>query len=225
MFIDESVWIREKLSGLDLPPGSEILNIGSSDENFLKTQPHIEANVLSPLRKRGCAIVNLDIRPARPGDYSADITDRELTEKIGRRFKLVICTNLLEHVKDRDGAFANITSLVENDGYILLTVPRNYPRHNDPVDTLYRPSAEDLVAEIRNRRRAEVVAADVLEILHPRHYSYKSRFPFWGYRKFIFWRRWFAGSRWKISCALLRVTQVQFSGLPGRTGRGPRPAK
>lgn len=205
MFIDESLWIREKLSGINLAPGSVVLNIGSSDEAFLSTQPHIEENVLAPLREHGARIVNLDIRPARPGDYSADITDRELPAKLGKRFKLVMCTSLLEHVEDRDTAFSNIAALAEEGGYILLTVPRYYPLHRDPIDTMYRPSAEDLVKEIRLHRPVEVVAAEVLDIQAHHHYYYKSRIPLWGYRKMIFWRRWFYGSRWKMSCALLRT--------------------
>lgn len=205
MFIDESLWIREKLSGIDLPPGSVVLNIGSSDEAFLRTQPHIEENVLTPLRDRGARIVNLDIRPARPGDYSADITDSELPGKVGRRFRLVMCTSLLEHVADRDAAFSNIAALAEDGGYILLTVPRNYPLHLDPIDTMYRPSAEELAREIQRRRPAEVMAAETLDIQAPHHYYYKSRIPLWGYRKLIFWRRWFYGFRWKMSCALLRA--------------------
>jgi SAM-dependent methyltransferase len=205
MFIDESFWIREKLSKIDLPPGSEVLNIGSSDENFLVTQPHIGENVLAPLRERGARIVNLDIRPSRPGDYSADITDRELPGKVGRRFRLIMCTSLLEHVTDRDAAFSNIAALAEDAGYILLTVPRYYPRHLDPIDTMYRPSADELAEEINLRRPAEVVAAEVLDIKARHHYFYRSRIPLWGYRKLIFWRRWFYGFRWKMSCALLRV--------------------
>lgn len=205
MFIDESVWIREKLSGLDLPPGAEILNIGSSDESFRSTQPHIEENVFAPIRKLGCRIVNLDIRLARPGDYSADITEKGLPIRIGRRFQLVVCTSLLEHVKDREAAFDNIAALVESGGYILLTAPSRYPRHLDPIDTMYRPSPEEMALEIQKRRDAEVVASETLDIKHPHHYFYLSRFPFWGYRKFIFWRRWFDWSRWKMSCTLLRV--------------------
>lgn len=205
MFIDESRWIREKLSVIELPPDSEVLNIGSSDQSFLSTQPHIEENVMAPLRARGARIVNLDIRPARAGDYSADITDRELPGKVGQRFRLVMCTSLLEHVADRDAAFSNIAALAEEGGYILLTVPRNYPLHLDPIDTMYRPSAEDLVKEIQRRRPAEVVAAEILDIQARHHYYYKSRIPLWGYRKMIFWRRWFFGFRWKMSCALLRA--------------------
>lgn len=205
MFIDESLWIREKLSGINLPPGALVLNIGSSDEAFLSTQPHIEENVLAPLRERGARIVNLDIRPARPGDYSADITDRQLPEKLGKRFNLVMCTSLLEHVEDRDTAFSNIAALAEEGGYILLTVPRHYPLHRDPIDTMYRPSAEELAEEIRRRRPAEVVAAEILDIQAPHHYYYKSRIPLWGYRKLIFWRRWLFRFRWKMACALLRV--------------------
>lgn len=206
MFVDESLWMKEKLAALAIPAGSEVLNIGSSDEEFLNTQPYIEENVLGPLKRLGCRIVNLDIRPAKPGDYSADITERGLPEKITRRFKLVLCTSLLEHVRDRETAFDNISALADKDGYILLTVPRNYPRHPDPIDTLYRPEPAELAGEILKRRAAQAVAVETLEIRDPRHYYYVSRFPLWGYRKLIFWRRWFGWSRWRISCALLRVS-------------------
>ncbi len=205
MFIDESVWIRKKLAALDLPAGAEVLNIGSSDAGFRLTQPHIEENVLAPLRARGLKLVNLDIRPAAPGDYSADITEKGLAVRLGKRFRLLICTSLLEHVADRAAALDNIAALAEPGGHILLTVPRRYPRHGDPIDTMYRPSPEELAGEIMARRPATLIAAETLDIRHPRHYYFVSRYPLWGYRKLLFWRRWFEWSRWKMSCALLRA--------------------
>jgi len=204
MFLEESVWIREKLSDLALPPEAGVLNIGSSDQEFLKTQPHIEENVLAPLRARGCVITNLDIRPARPGDYTGDITDKNLPAAIGRRFPLVICTNLLEHVENLETAFSNISGLAEDGGFILVTVPNHYPFHPDPVDTMFRPGPAELEAWVKRFCPAETEAAAVVEILSPRYYYFESRFPFWGYRKMIFWRRWFSRWRWKVSCVLLR---------------------
>lgn len=207
MFRDESCWIKEKLSGLELPPGCGVLNIGSSDAAFLATQPYIDANVFAPLRERGCVIANLDIRPAGPGDYSADITEKDLPDKLGRRFGLVVCTSLLEHVTDRSTALDNIAALAADGGYILLTVPEKYPWHPDPIDTLYRPAAAELAAELLKRRNGKIVAQEDLQIRHPLHYHFESRFPFWGYRKFIFWRRWFPAARWKMACVLLRAAK------------------
>lgn len=205
MFIEESVWIKERLSTLDIPPGAKVLNIGASDKEFLKTQPHIEANVLAQLLARGCSIINLDLKTSKDGDYTGDITDKELPAKLGTCFKMVMCTNLLEHVADRDTAFSNIAALAEEGGYILLTVPNNYPAHHDPIDTLYRPSAAELANEIQRRRSAVVLFSEVLEINNPRYYYYRSRLPFWGYRKLVFWRRWFAKYRWKVSCLICRI--------------------
>lgn len=205
MFRDESCWIKEKLSGLELKPGCAVLNIGSSDAPFLATQPYIDSDVFAPLRARGCTIANLDIRPAAPGDYQADITEKGLPARLGRRFGLVVCTSLLEHVTDRAAALDNIAALAEAGGHILLTVPGKYPYHPDPIDTMYRPSAEELAAELLKRRPGEVVAQEDLDIRHPLHYRFESRFPFWGYRKFIFWRRWFSAARWKMACVLLRA--------------------
>lgn len=213
MFIEESLWIREKLATLDIPPGSKVLNIGSSDLEFLKTQPHIKDNVLTPLLAGGCLMTNLDLKAARNGDYTGDITDKGLPGRLAERFKLVICTNLLEHVTDRTAAFDNLAVMAEDGGYILLTVPNNYPIHHDPIDTRYRPSAAELGNEIQRRRNTEILFSEVLEIKDQRYYRYGSRLPFWGYRKFVFWRRWFGKYRWKVSCIICRTK-----------GPGSRPA-
>lgn len=205
MFVDESLWIRKKLSAAHLPEGTEVINIGSSDENFLRTQPYISENVMAPLKDRGCRITDLDIRVTGPDGYSADISEKGLTGRVAKRFGLVLCTSLLEHVADRESALDNIAALPGAGGYLLLTVPRKYPFHPDPLDTMYRPSPEELIKELTRRRDFSVEAAEELDIRHPRHYYFESRFPLWGYRKFIFWRRWFGWSRWKMTCLLLRA--------------------
>jgi SAM-dependent methyltransferase len=59
---------------------------------------------------------------------------------------LLLCSNLLEHLTD-PGAFARAcASLVKPGGRALVTVPYSYPYHADPIDTMFRPSPEQLVA-------------------------------------------------------------------------------
>ncbi len=206
MFTDESAWIREKLSALALPPNCQVLNIGSSDADFLKTQPHIEENVLAPLRERGCSILNMDIKSSPAVDIVADIASADLLERTKERFQLVICASLLEHVADRETAIRNIAGITESSGYILVTVPFNYPRHEDPIDTMYRPSAEGLARDFQKHFDAVVVQSEILDIRDSRYYYYRSRLPFWGYRAFRFWRIWLKRYRWKVSCVVLKRT-------------------
>ena len=70
MHVETAAWTRAALAGIDLPAGSRTLDIGSSTLHFRTVeQPHIEREVLAPLRARGARIVHLDAKPA-PGSTS-----------------------------------------------------------------------------------------------------------------------------------------------------------
>ena len=63
-----------------------------------------------------------------------------------RRYAALLCCNVLEHVRD-PGEFARrCAMLVRPGGVIVVTVPRSYPHHADPIDTLYRPTPEEAAA-------------------------------------------------------------------------------
>lgn len=207
------MWIKEKLATLDLPAGTKILNIGSSNADFLKSQPHINMNVVEPLKSRGCNVLNMDFKHGEGVDLTGDIEETGLNGRLAEKFGVVMCTNLLEHVKDRDTVFRNAIDFTEESGYLLVTVPRNYPRHNDPIDTLYRPSPEELASEIGKWAASETLFSETLDIKNAMYYFYESRLPFWGYRRLLFWRYWFKKSRWKVSCVICRIN-----------GRASRPA-
>jgi SAM-dependent methyltransferase len=209
MFIEESVWIREKLAALNLRPGGILLNVGSSTADFLKTQPHISENILDPIKALGLSIKNLDLKKDPGVDVEGDIGDPELIKRLRDKFTVVLCSNLLEHVRDHKAAIKNLTELTGPGGYLLVTVPRKYPRHDDPIDTLYRPSPEDLTGEISKYAEVDILAADTLDIRSSIYYFYESRLPFWGYRKFRFWRYLFKPFRWKAACVLCRVKSAR----------------
>ena len=62
------------------------------------------------------------------------------------RFRALLCCNVLEHVRD-PGEFARrCGTLVMSGGVLAVTVPRSYPHHSDPIDTLYRPTPEEAAA-------------------------------------------------------------------------------
>lgn len=113
MFIEESLWIKEKLSQLDLPSGSWVLNIGSSTEKFRRSiQSHIDQNIFSPLRERGFHIIHMDKKSEEGIDVVGDIESPDIVKKVGRNFDLVLCTSLLEHVTDIERTVENMVRLV-----------------------------------------------------------------------------------------------------------------
>jgi SAM-dependent methyltransferase len=165
MFVDEALWLRQVLARLELRSGSKVLDIGSSTLDFrTKVQPHIDEHVFAPLRAMGVAVSHLDARQDSGVDIVADITT---LEGVPADFDVVICTSLLEHVVDRAETARNICRVVKPGGTLILTVPRRYPIHRDPIDTGYRPSPEQLSALIA---WPEVLEKQVLTIRDAIHY-------------------------------------------------------
>jgi len=207
MFIEESLWIKSVLGSLDLPSGSAVLNLGSSTAQFRQlTQPHIENNVFKPLREKGYQINHLDAKQGNGVDIVCDINDPnvDFIDLIGRQFDLVICSNLLEHVLDVNRVARRAADFVKDRGYLLVTVPRSYRNHPDPIDTMFRPAVRELEELFRSSEPAMVTAAARVCIISHRMYYpvYKSRLPFWGYRDLL--RYLFPWARWKVSCVLFQ---------------------
>ena len=186
MFVDESLWIRRALENQPLGAGMRVLDIGSSSLHFRTVvQPHIDANVFAPLRARGLGIVHVDARDEPGVDVVADVTT---LAGVGEDFDLVLCTNLLEHVVDRAGTLENAKRVVRPGGLLLLTVPRRYPIHADPIDTGYRPKAKQVEGLLAWR---EVIAAEDVTVRAELHYRGRP-----------WYRRWFAP--WQIACLLAK---------------------
>jgi SAM-dependent methyltransferase len=58
-------------------------------------------------------------------------------------FAFLLCTEVLEHVADWAGAFANLARLTAPGGKVLLTCPHFYPLHEEPFD-FWRPTPHAL---------------------------------------------------------------------------------
>ena len=148
MFDSEARWIADRLSAYRPEEISPLLNVGSSTREFReREQPWIADRLLKPLSTCGIEITHLDSRAGEGIDLRADLlNDDDFGEVRLRRYRGLLCCNILEHVLD-PGEFARrCAALVMPGGIIVVTVPHSYPRHGDPIDTMYRPMPEEAAA-------------------------------------------------------------------------------
>lgn len=139
-------WVRE----LGLAPGSICLNIGSSTREFREEgQPHIAERFIRPLERDGIRFVHCDMKAADGVDEVGDILDPEFRARLrGYNAALLVCSNLLEHLTEPQSFADACADLVAEGGYGLFSVPRSYPYHPDPIDTMLRLTPEQLAAMI-----------------------------------------------------------------------------
>jgi hypothetical protein len=71
-----------------------------------------------------------------------------------------MCNNLLEHIKNRSAFCTAILDILPSGGYIFASVPRQYPYHADPIDTMFRPGVEELAAQFPG---TALIEGEVLE--------------------------------------------------------------
>lgn len=145
MLKEESVWIKQVLDEADLSAVKEMLDVGSSTKEFrTRIQPYIDENVFKPLRGKNINITYLDRKSGDVVDLVYDLEKVQAVD-IGKQFDLVICCNLLEHVRKPRELASLLIDLISKNGFLLITVPRAYRHHADPIDTMFRPSVKELL--------------------------------------------------------------------------------
>lgn len=188
MFPREAAWIGQRLEKMSDGELSPLVDIGAS-----AAKPWIDALIFAPLRARGVPVVHLNI-VERPGvDLVADIlTDEGFARVAALRPRMLLCCNVLEHVEDAQGFARRCFDLLEPGGRLLVTVPRAYPHHRAPIDTMFRPTPDEVAALIPEaemthsallpmgyywdeiRRRPWILSRQIL----------RAPFPFLGWRKY-----------------------------------------
>lgn len=146
MLFDEAEWIGRTLSRLPAQSISPCINLGASTLVLREIrQPYTVEKVLSPLSFRKIKIVHSDIKSGEEIDVAGDIYDASVQDRLAAyRPHLILCTNILEHLRDPRGFAQVCSTILAPDGYILVSVPYSYPYHPDPIDTLFRPSPEEI---------------------------------------------------------------------------------
>jgi hypothetical protein len=161
MLREEAVWIRQQIEKHD--PGSiyPMCNLGSSTLHFRTVvQPYIDAELFARARAFGYEVVHVDMKAAPGVDLVGDIENNDLVAKLRRmKFKSVMCCNILEHVVDRQKFSDLVMSFIEPGGYIIVSVPNDFPYHEDPIDTMFRPDIADIAMLFRG---TEIISAKIV---------------------------------------------------------------
>lgn len=146
MLREEAKWLANVIYSLEPDGVFPLLNIGSSTQYFReKEQPWIDENLFYPARTIGYSVIHMDIKNDVGVDIVGDLYDSNFLQKLAKmNIKSVLCSNLLEHVLTREEVCKIISSIVPVGGYLFITVPYNYPYHCDPIDTMFRPSVDEL---------------------------------------------------------------------------------
>lgn len=121
---------RRIASSLDGP----VLHIGSRSQII---DQKVEGRFTWREALAGKDLVGADLEPGDNVDVVLDITwpaERIAGALEGRRFGSVICSHLLEHVRDPFAAARNIAGLLEPGGQIFLQVPWVQGFHDFPDD-------------------------------------------------------------------------------------------
>jgi len=220
VFLAETKWLAGFLEQLPAEELSPLLNVGSSTAELREThQPWTEENLFAPLRGRGIEIVHLDAREGNGIDIRADIADPSDVERIRRMHpRAVLCCNILEHVLEPARVAKHCVDIVGPGGYVFVTVPYSYPRHRDPIDTLYRPTPAELQTLFRH---TELVAGEIIDAgesyltqvkkrpwILLRH-IFRAPFPFIGYED---WRHSMRKPTWlfrnyRVTCVVFKVLE------------------
>jgi SAM-dependent methyltransferase len=141
----EALWLRRQLDKVRPVELSPLLSIGSGTAQTRARQWWIDQYVFEPLASRGVEVVHHEHVAGEGVDIAGDLTDRTVWDQLAAvGARAVLCANVLEHVADRHAVADALARTTPPGGRLLVTVPRRYPFHPDPIDTMYRPTVDEL---------------------------------------------------------------------------------
>lgn len=146
MFREEAKWLANIIYSLNPNSVFPMLNIGSSNKKFREQeQPWIDELLFKPARTKGYSVIHTDIKNDIGVDLVGDLCSLDFLKQLSEmNIQSVICSNLLEHINNREEISKIISSIVPQSGYLFVTVPYKYPYHCDPIDTMFRPNIQEL---------------------------------------------------------------------------------
>jgi hypothetical protein len=144
----DAEWLGRVLAGLSNEELSPLINLGASTRHFREVeQPYIHELVFAPLEARGVRVVHSDLKAADGVDVVGNVfNDSDFDRLRAVAPRAVICTHMFEHVRDRAELSRRLLALLPEAGLFFVTVPSSYHEHNDPIDTMFRPTPDELAA-------------------------------------------------------------------------------
>lgn len=127
-----------------LERGAYVLNVGAGGD--------IQKIVDGMAAKRGIAVINTDVDPARVPDVVDDIMQSSFPSET---FDAVIIMEVLEHVPEPHRAALEIHRLLKPGGRLIASTPFLFPIHDRPYD-YFRYTRYGLVYLFRNFTDLEV---------------------------------------------------------------------
>lgn len=136
----------------------KILNIGSKPNDSSGSAQKIPANLFQNLLRNRpkISVMNTDFVKNSGVDAQMDICDENSIKTIKEYAPdIILLSNLLEHVEDKLIAVNNIYSSMNHECILIISGPRFYPYHEDPIDNGFRPSKKKLQKLVKNLFRVE----------------------------------------------------------------------
>jgi SAM-dependent methyltransferase len=214
--VETARWTREALQAIELPPGARALDIGSSTLHYRTVeQPHIDQQVMAPLRERGVEITHLDVKQDPGVDVVCDLDQAGdgLVSELGA-YELVLFAAALHYVHDPGHVLDVVVRLMTPGGYLMVHHPQVARRTYDPVDNMLRLAPDEL-ADLFERRGLERARVDSVRIDDGRYYNRLKSRPSWVPAFGAFWfpmpgfsdrlRLRVPALRWRQSCVVMRL--------------------
>ncbi len=148
MLVNESLWFKTKIEQY-VKSNSIVLNIGSQTSYFrTKQQPFVQQNLFDVLNKLNCKVIHVDLQSGDGIDEVGDVTNPIVIERLKKyNANVLICSNLLEHLEERTVFCKSLTDIMPTDSLLFFSGPYEFPYHEDPIDTMFRPTIDEVKQE------------------------------------------------------------------------------
>jgi len=191
----DAEWLGRTLAELSTEELSPLLNIGASTRHFREVeQPHVHELVFRPLQARGVNVIHTDLKAADGVDLVGDVfDDADFARLKAANPRAVICTHMFEHVRNREELSRRLLALLPGRGLFFVTVPSSYHEHHDPIDTMYRPTPDELASLFAGQQilhKSELIGDTYWSHLARRPLTIFFRHFFRFFVPFLGWKAW-----------------------------------
>jgi hypothetical protein len=191
----DAEWLGRTMAGLSTEELSPLLNLGASTKHFREVeQPYIQELVFGPLEARGVRIIHCDLKAAEGVDLAGDVfDDADFARLKAAEPRAVICTHMFEHVRDREDLSRRLLALLPERGLFFVTVPSSYHEHHDPIDTMFRPTPDELANLFPGQQilhKSELIGHSYWTDVARRPLTIFFRHSFRFFVPFLSWKAW-----------------------------------